>query len=50
MIPDATVTINTNGNNLRELVNLDVINKIEGIHISNHHLFLYINLVSFFVY
>ena len=37
VIPDATVTINTNGNNLRELVNLDVIDKIEGIHISRHH-------------
>ena len=37
VIPDATVTINTNGNNLRKIVNLDAVDKIEGIHISRHH-------------
>ena len=37
VIPNAMVTINTNGFNLRRVVNLDSINKIEGIHISRHH-------------
>lgn len=37
VIPNATVTINTNGYNLRKVVELDVIDKIEGIHISRHH-------------
>lgn len=37
VIPDAIVTINTNAYNLRKVVNLESIDKIEGIHISRHH-------------
>jgi len=35
--PNAFVTINTNGHNIKEVVNLDSKDKIEGIHISRHH-------------
>ena len=37
VIPDAIVTINTNGYNIRKVIKLDAIDKIEGIHISRHH-------------
>lgn len=37
IIPNAMVTINTNGYHLRKVVKLDAIDKIEGIHISRHH-------------
>lgn len=36
-IPNAIVTINTNGYNIREVIKLDAIDKIAGIHISRHH-------------
>ena len=35
--PNFLVTFNTNGYNLKSILNLDSIDKIEGIHISRHH-------------
>lgn len=35
--PRAMVTINTNGYNLRNILKLDNIDKLEGVHISRHH-------------
>lgn len=35
--PNAFVTINTNGFNIKEVANLDNKDKIEGIHVSRHH-------------
>lgn len=37
ILPKAFVTLNTNGYNLRQVVELGCINKLEGIHISRHH-------------
>lgn len=37
VIPDARVTINTNGINFSEIKKLDSLSKLEGIHISRHH-------------
>ena len=37
VIPNAFLTINTNGFNLKNILNLDEIDKIEGVHISRHH-------------
>lgn len=36
-IPNALVTINTNGINFNQIKNLESLSKIEGIHISRHH-------------
>jgi len=37
IIPNAFVTINTNGINFDKINNLDTLSKLEGIHISRHH-------------
>lgn len=37
IIPNAMVTINTNGYNLKSVIHLDSLDAIEGIHISRHH-------------
>lgn len=37
VIPDACVTINTNGINFSKIHELDSLSKLEGIHISRHH-------------
>lgn len=41
--PDAFVTINTNGFNIREIINLDSKDKIEGVHVSRHHYLDHVN-------
>jgi len=37
VIPASLVTLNTNGYNIRRVLELDNINRLEGIHISRHH-------------
>ena len=37
IIPNSKVTINTNGYNIKKVLDLDSINKLYGIHISRHH-------------
>lgn len=37
ILPDAFVTMNTNGINFEKIYELDSLNKINGIHISRHH-------------
>lgn len=37
VIPNAIVTLNTNGYRFRDILKLDSLDKLEGIHISRHH-------------
>lgn len=37
VIPNAIVTFNTNGYRFRDILKLDSLDKLEGIHISRHH-------------
>ena len=37
VLPNARVTINTNGINFKNIYKLDSLSKLEGIHISRHH-------------